>query len=278
MKSVILILLLMCGLLDAHDGVKLLKLTTTAEIERADLYVWRPEGDIVAVMIFCPGHNGSGGGFVNDPEWQRFAEENHFALCGLSFASPMALTQKGFGYSHVDRESGKILLDAVDKEFDGKQLPLVFYGYSAGARFSTSFLAWKPDRVIAWCASGVGNWPALPNSGKIAPGIVACGEFDAGCYWSSLHYFQSGRQRNYPWVWVSLKDLGHEQSKELDKFTREYFKVILSNGLKPFEAEYYDIATRRQIQSQDLEGLKIFSASIPEDKTLIKNWLEIHYP
>lgn len=278
MKIMTLAIFLLCGLSSAREDVKLLKLATTAEIERADLYVWKPERNIAAIMVFCPGHNGSGEAFVNDPEWRNFAVANHLALCGLSFASPMALTQQGKGYSHVARESGKILLDALDNEFSNKRLPMLFYGYSAGARFSTSFLAWKPDRVRAWCASGVGTWPSLPTVPQIAPGIVACGEFDAACYWNSLIYFQSGRKKDYPWTWISLKNLEHEHSGKLDQFVKEYFTVILNKAAKPYDFKYFDISTCRQLQRQKLQELKMFSVSLPGNQQLIENWRVIHYP
>ena len=279
MKGLICSIFVFCGLAGAQEEAKLLKLGTTAEIERADLYLWKPGRNVVAVMIFCPGHNGSGEGFVNDPEWQKFARTNNLALCGLSFASQMVLTEQGFGYSHVDRESGKILLDAIDKEFARKQLPLLFYGYSAGARFSTSFLAWKPERVLTWCASGVGNWPALPAGAKTAPGIVACGEFDAGCYWSSLHYFQCGRENNYPWIWISLEGLGHEQSPVLDRFVAEYFALKLKGGASGSSGadELLDITTKHRIKTSNSND-RIFSASLPSSELLVEHWTRIHTP
>lgn len=283
MIRVICSILLSCCVLRAGNEVKLLKLAPTAEMDRAELYTWKPPGPIDAIMIFCPGHSGSGEGFARSEVWQKFAEANGIGLCGLSFSSQMTLTKQGMGYSYAARGSGNLLLDGLNQEFGNKKLPLFFYGYSAGARFTTSFLAWKPERVGSWCASGVGTWPPLPQGQpSIAPGIVACGEFDAACYWSSLHYFQSGREKDYPWTWVSLKDLGHGYSSSLDKFVVEYFALRLkSKGDRMFSnksAVLLDIATERRLDSATAAVSRIFSASLPPDEALIDHWTRIHHP
>jgi pimeloyl-ACP methyl ester carboxylesterase len=251
-------------------------------MERAELYVWAPETTIRAVMVFCPGHNGSGEGFASSREWQGFAGENGLALCGLSFASPMPVTKDGRGYSYAERGSGALLLQALKDEFHGTEYPLLLYGYSAGARFTASLLAWQPQRVAAWCASGVGNWPLMPRIARPSAGIVACGEYDAACYWSSLHYFQSGRQLGFPWCWVSLKGLGHDCSVVLDRFVRSYFAFRIKPdnqaGGSSEAGIYYDIATKRHLDFTMADDSPIFAAWLPANQDLVDQWLQIHHP
>lgn len=278
MNRLFAIFLLLFGVAKSEQESRLITMKTTSEIERAELYIWKPEGELKAAMIFCPGHNGSGESFVNSKEWRTFAEQNHIALCGLSFASPVKLTQQGKGYTYVERESGKILLDTIEAEFGRNDIPLLLYGYSAGARFSTSFLAWKPERVISWCASGVGTWPSLPVAKDVAPGIVACGEFDAISYWGSLNYFQTGRKKGYPWAWISLANTGHQQSQKLDGFVKAYFKLILSEPNSRFDESKYDIATSRLVSNSEPDQWEIFLSCLPSDKNLTEQWLKIHYP
>ena len=278
MKRLCVIFSLLCGVGSAEQESHLITIEPTGEIERAELFVWKPEGKLKAAMIFCPGHNGSGESFVNNSDWRTFAAQNRIALVGLSFASPIRLTKQGKGYSHVERESGKILLAAIEKEFGRNNLPLLFYGYSAGARFSTSFLAWKPERVLSWCASGVGTWPDLPVAKEVTPGIVACGEFDAACYWSSLNYFQMGRKKGYPWAWISLAEIGHQQSQKLDDFVRAYFELVLSGAKVRFDEKKFDIATSRPVSSTEPEQWEIFLSCLPANQALSERWLKIHYP
>lgn len=278
MNRLLAIFLLLFGVAYSAEKSRLITMKPTSEIERAELYVWKPEGKLKAAMVFCPGHNGSGESFADNKEWRTFAARNQIALVGLSFASPMRLTKQGKGYSHVERESGKILLEAIEEEFSRNDLPLLFYGYSAGARFSTSFLAWKPERVMSWCASGVGTWPDLPVIKDVAPGIVACGEFDAACYWSSLNYFQMGRRKGYPWAWISLAETGHQQSQRLDDFVMAYFELVLSGAKVRFDEKKFDIATSCLVLSTESEQWEIFLSCLPANQDLSERWLKIHYP
>jgi len=110
-------------------GVEHVKLSPASEMMRAELFIWVPETVVKAVIIFCPGHNGVGRSFVENAQWQAFARKHDLALCGLSFASDYDLTRQGKGYSHVERGSGKLLLDALDGVFKGGKLPLFLYGY-----------------------------------------------------------------------------------------------------------------------------------------------------
>ena len=282
MRWILPCLILSSGL-QARPEVKHLVLAPTSEMERAELYMWVPNQKIKAVMVFCPGHNGSGESFAKSSLWQNFAIENDLALCGLSFASPMSVTEEGKGYSYADRGSGMLLLNALSKEVPEAAHSLYLYGYSAGARFTTSLLAWRPQTVAGWCASGVGIWPPLPPaSPRPAAGIVACGEFDAGCYWSSLHYFQLGREKGYPWCWVSLKDLGHASSSVLDRFVMNYFALRTKSSHQAnnsSEAEvYYDIVTKRRLDSATANSSPIFAAGLPADTDIVNQWLRIHYP
>jgi len=282
MRILLQFLLSSCALLQAAPEVRHVVMPKGPEMQRAELYVWQPPRQKArGVMVFCPGHNGSGEGFVRDEGWQRFATDNKLALCGLSFASEMEVTKDGRGYSRAERGSGELLLEGLEKELHDPRLPLFLYGYSAGARFTTSFLAWKPDRVAMWCASGVGTWPPLPAEPARTPvpqGIVACGENDAACYWSSLHYFQSGRERDYPWTWISLEGLGHGYSDKLDRFVIHYFSVLMGAREKGTGRACFDISTKRPMDRDPGKEFRIFAAPLPADEKLIRHWTSIHHP
>lgn len=253
-------------------------LQPTVEMDRAEVYIWRPGNEVRGVLVFCPGHNGSGESFIKDKKWRDFAFQQKVALCGLSFASRMDITQQEKGYSIADRGSGRLLLNLIDKEFSDK-IPILMYGYSAGARFTASFAAWTParERVVIWCASGVGRWPKLPeDSMAFSKGIVACGEYDATSYWNSLHFFQQGREKNFEWTWISLKDLGHSYSPVLDEFVRLYFPVIINRRDKQI-GKFYDISTKEP--STSVKGMTgIFLSWTPGVPEVEEFWLSHHHP
>ncbi|MDP3850028.1 MAG: hypothetical protein Q8Q59_05965 [Luteolibacter sp.] len=94
MNHLIAIFLLLFGVAYSAEKSRLITMKPTSEIERAELYVWKPEGKLKAVFVFCPRHNGSGESFVNNKEWRTFSAQNQIALVGLSFASPVRLTKQ----------------------------------------------------------------------------------------------------------------------------------------------------------------------------------------
>lgn len=269
------------GLLSLHaSDIKYVRLNPASEMRRAELFVWIPEQAVKSVLVFCPGHNGVGRGFVEDLHWRAFARKHHMALCGLSFASDYDLTRQGKGYSHVERGSGKLLLDGLDEIFKGRKLPLFLYGYSAGARFTASFVAWKPDRLLGWCASGVGRWPDLPaNEFKAIPsGIVACGEYDAVCYWSSLNYFQRARKQGRRWTWLSLENLGHGYSKTLDGYVRSSIKHLCGGTSLEKKGVWFDLDTKNALSGVQSRNNPEFSVWVPQDDHLIRLWKKNHHP
>ncbi len=61
-----------------------------------------------AIVVLCPGYNGTGREFLLDGQWQKFAKKNNLGLVTLSFASHEKDLSNGKGYYYVWRESGKI--------------------------------------------------------------------------------------------------------------------------------------------------------------------------
>lgn len=260
--------------------VKKVELIPTEEMTRAEAFLWKPTGEISAVLIYCPGHNGVGRWFAENREWQEFAQANKIALCGLSFASEYdKYTAQWKGYSHAERGAGDLILGLIDVEF-GRDVPIFIYGYSAGARLTASFVNWRPDRVRSWFASGVARWPReVIEQGKNGPyGIIACGEYDGVCYWSSLNYFQLGRRSGKNWSWLSLKKMGHGHSTVLDKFVRMEITRSLSETSNKVEGVFYDIDTKNVVSEDKLKLYPAFASWVPKYKPLEILWKEHHTP
>lgn len=283
------------------DGVIQISLPTSENIERADLYFRVPIDDsedtagkatrtvqnkVRGILMLVPGRNGNGRDLITRTDWHTFADKNHLILCGVSFASDRSLVERS--YSNARSGSGKTVLGAIDSFVRGRdfgtapeeELPIYLYGFSAGARFSASFVDLYAHRIGAWCAYAVGRWEPAFEAGTMPPGIVASGEYDAGCYHASLLYFQEGRKMNKPWVWLSLKEVGHQWSPKLDEFVRAYFHGILQvKNRDQFvrEGHFRDIDTKKKLSDEEVCAWPIFATWLPKGK-LAEHWLEIHHP
>jgi hypothetical protein len=271
-------------------------------MSRADLYYVAPVEDLRAVLILSPGCNGNGESLARSPVWQEFAKRNHLGLVGLSFASasPDALALRaasqattrslplvvasssdplhdGTGYYYASKGSGDKLLEGIRRIYR-KDLPLLLYGFSGGAHFTSRFEEWAPSRVIAWCADSAGWWDEPKPSGISPPGIVACGDQDPR-YGATLSYFKQGRAAGKPWLWVSLPKIGHQPSPALEDFARKYFEAVLKRGGSSdlSGGTWVDVDTKKVISESEPEALPSESGWIPS-QALVDDWRKIHEP
>jgi pimeloyl-ACP methyl ester carboxylesterase len=246
-------------------------------MDRADLNYVVPLVNPKAVLILSPGCNGSAESLARSPIWQEFAHRNHLALVGLSFASPEKAIHDGTGYYYASKGSGDKLLEGIRKIY-GKDLPLLLYGFSGGAHFTSRFEEWAPSRVIAWCADSAGWWDEPKPSGISPPGIVACGQNDPR-YGASLGYFKQGRAAGKPWLWVSLPKIGHQASPALEEFARKYFEAVLRRGGSSALSGgvWVDVDTKKVITESEAMAVPSESGWLP-DPSLTQDWRKIHEP
>ena len=245
---------------------------------RADLYHVITVRNPKAVLVLCPGCNGNGEGLVNNPTWQEFAKKQNLVLVGLSFASEMEDIHNGKGYYYVSNGSGKILLDGIKKVF-GHDLPILIYGFSGGAHFTSRFVEWKPERVLAWCAYSAGWWDEPKPSVIMPPGIIACGENDERLG-ASLIYFKQGRAVGKPWLWIGIPDNGHSPDKRVESFIRDYFEVILKNNdrLDPVKTGLWvDIDKRDPAEVNIIRQYPSITGWLP-DSGLLDIWRSLNEP
>ncbi len=271
MKFKILIFLSLLNIAFSAE-VRKLQLTPGPWMDRAELYYIKSFFNPKAVLVLCPGVNGSGEGLIRSSIWQEFAEKNHLGLVGLSFASPNERIKDGSGYYYASNGSGEKLLEGIRKIY-GRDLPLLLYGFSGGAHFTSRFEEWRPESVLAWCAYSAAWWDT-PCKSVNPPGIIACGDQDER-YGASLAYFKKGRSQGKAWLWISLPQVGHEGSSALDDFVRKYFSVILSNPKT--SGVWIDIDAKKIISSQDAEIQPSTVGWLPS-KDIFKPWEDIHEP
>lgn len=254
-------------------SVETLRLEPSAGMTRAEIHYVETVSRPRAVLLFCPGANGNGEELVRKKEWQNFARRKNLGLAGLSFASPLAAIHDGSGYYYASRGSGEKLLDGIRKIY-GQDIPLLLYGFSGSAHFTSRFEQWRPERVMAWCAYSAGWWDKPDKTKASPPGIVACGEEDSRLG-ASLIYFKQGRAHGKPWLWISLPEIGHTGSRDLDEFVRGYFSTVLSGrGEDPI---LVDVDRETIASASEEKAYPSLTARLPAAE-LLESWRKIHEP
>lgn len=214
--------------------------------------------------------------------WRDFAGRERLALVGLHFVSSDEDLKNGRGYFVAARGSGELLEEGLRKAGLGS-VPLLLYGFSGGAHFAMSFAAWRPERIVGFCAYSFAWW--LPPPEKLqCPALIVCGQADGTRYGASLAYFQAGRNAGKPWTWVSLKDTPHAPNRELDEFVREYFSCVVNSaegneergrkGLRPSRA-LADNMTEKIVEKRAKDDV---STSVLPCLDLLLKWQEVHHP
>jgi dienelactone hydrolase len=159
-----------------------------ANYDKAEFRLWYPAGagPLKAVLVLNPGSNGDGRGAVDDPVWREFAVAHHLALVGTRFTDKPHDQNFIEDYVNVSKGSGQALLDALGR-FAARSshpelanAPLLLWGMSAGGQFDYEFVAWKPDRVIAFVVNkgGVYYSALLPRAARQVPGMLFVGGKD----------------------------------------------------------------------------------------------------
>lgn len=265
--------ILSVAMLNAADTIEKLSLPISPEIQRADLYVWEGVQNPKAVLVLCPGHNGNGEGLIKQKVWQEFAKAQRLGLVGLSFASSGEPSESRKGYYYASQGSGDLFLSGIRKIY-GRDLPLLLYGFSGGAHFTSRFEEWKPERVLAWCAYSAGWWDEPHAASSNPPGMVICGDED-GRLGASLIYFKQGRAAGKPWLWISVPKTGHFPLLAVENFIRDYFNVILEG--KNASGLWIDIDKKTEASSGDVKSAPSVTAWLP-DRKLLSTWKEVHEP
>jgi pimeloyl-ACP methyl ester carboxylesterase len=267
----------------AEEGSKILRIALSApkDLGKAEFSCVKTVYSPTAVLVLCPGCNGDGAGYLTEPAWLEFAKERRLALMAVSFSSEPDLLRDGRGYYYASNGSGQVLLDAISTLYH-RDLPILIYGFSGGAHFTSRFAEWKPERVIAWCAYSAAWWDKPKRQKHNSFGIVACGAEDSERYGASLDYFVAGRAIGDRWTWVSIPKRGHSRSPEFEEFLRRYFAAMLKtnapNGtVKAPDSEWRDVETKAILSSQEALQIPTVAAWLPDHVTATL-WSALHAP
>ena len=159
-----------------------------ANFDKAAFRLWLPSGvrDIQGIVVLTPGSNGDGRDAVQDTVWRQFAVRHRLALVA-SQLTDMPHDQ-GFieHYVEVSKGSGQAFLDglsalaAQSKHPELANAPLLLWGMSAGGQFNYEFVAWKPERVLAFVVNkgGIYYTALAPPAARSVPGMLFVGGKD----------------------------------------------------------------------------------------------------
>ncbi len=251
--------------------VKNVSYAPAPQMTRAELWFADTSQDPLAVIVLCPGVNGSGEPLVRSSDWQAFATRNRLGLVGLSFASEFKDLIMDRGYPRVEQGSGNILIDGIRSHY-GKDLPIILYGFSSGAHFTEMFVNWMPERVITWCAHATGRYEEHPSKWPV--GIVSCGEKDSTRYGAAMTHFKKGRSAGSNLLWISVPESAHEWPTSLHKFVQEYIETVLGEEESPL---WVDIDTGAVLSEEEALSQPSLSGWLPS-KTLLTQWKAVHQP
>lgn len=163
-------------------------LPSGANYDIAQFRFWLPAnaGPVRAVAVLVPGSNGDGRAEAADSVWQKFATKHHLALIACRFTDKKH--DQGFieEYIHVSKGSGEALLRALNHFAERSNhpevatAPFLMWGMSAGGQFNWEFVAWKPERVLAFVVNkgGVYYSALLSKESRQVPGILFTGGKD----------------------------------------------------------------------------------------------------
>jgi poly(3-hydroxybutyrate) depolymerase len=156
--------------------------------EKAQFRFWAPPGvePLAGVLVLVPGSNGDGRPMAQDTVWQKFAATKRLAIVACRFTDKPH--EQGFieEYIAVSRGSGDALLSVIARfgERSGHReiasAPLLMWGMSAGGQFNYEFVAWKPERVMAFAVNkgGIYYSALLSRAARAVPGILFIGGRD----------------------------------------------------------------------------------------------------
>lgn len=269
-----ILILLATGLIQAKE-IEKISLPLIPDLQRADLYVLKLTQQPAGLLVLCPGCNGNGKDWIENPVWQKFARDRNLDLVGISFASDVSLLENGRGYYYARLGSGRLLLDGIRQDYP-HDLPLLLYGFSGGAHFTSRFVEWKPNRVMAWCAYSALWWDKAVPSDSCPPGLVACGENDQRLG-ASLIYFKQGRALGKPWLWLCAPETSHSIYPPAEDFIRDYFSTILASNGSFSSGEWVDIDEKTVATPDMVKGQPSATGWLPSSK-LFSQWREIHQP
>jgi dienelactone hydrolase len=205
---------------------------------KAEFRLWYPDdaGPFRAAVVLVPGSNGDGRPMVDDAAWQTFALKHKLALVGCHFTDKPHDQSFLEDYANVSQGSGQALLDSLNEfashsghpELGGA--PLFLWGMSAGGQFNYEFVAWKPERVIAFVVNkgGIYYTALTPRASRDVPGMLFIGGKDLESRIQTITgLFAVNRRAGALWALAEEPGVAHVVGRSRD-LSLIFFEDVLS--------------------------------------------------
>jgi poly(3-hydroxybutyrate) depolymerase len=215
--------------------------------DKAEFRLWQPTGvsQLRAVVVLLPGSNGDGRSQVDDPVWQSFATRHSLALLGCRFTDKPHDQSFIEEYVNVAAGSGQALIDALNalarrsQHLELATAPLLLWGMSAGGQFNYEFVAWRPDRVLAFIVNkgGIYYSALLPQAARNVPGLLFVGGKDLEFRTNTIAgLFSVNRRAGALWALAEEPSSAHVVGRSRDMallFFEDVLPLRLSNPPAP---------------------------------------------
>lgn len=194
---------------------------------RAEGRIFVPEGvrRVRAVLVLINVYHGEG--VFYDEGWRRLVETCECASVYLNLASIRALPDNLPVATQPMRHAGMggadallLLMDRLGRESGHEELrdaPMVLWGWSAGAAFSSSFAELHPERVAAFIRYHIhrrGVAEDLKVLSSVPALLIAGGKDQAAGTQDAEELWRAGRSAGAPWAFAIEPDAPHGPSEE----------------------------------------------------------------
>jgi len=196
--------------------------------DKAQFRLWIPNdvGSLRAVVVLSTGSNGDGRPMVDDPMWQSLATRHNLALVGCQLTDKPHEQNFIEEYANASQGSGQALLTALrglaarSTHPELADAPLLLWGMSAGGEFNYEFVAWKPERVLAFVANkgGIYYTALASQAARSVPGILFTGGNDLEFRTNTINgLFAVNRRAGALWALAEEPGVAHVvgRSKEM---------------------------------------------------------------
>lgn len=195
--------------------------------DKAEFRFWYPDdgGPLRALVILVPGSNGDGRAQVDEPVWREFATRLQLGLVGCRFTDKQHDRMFIEEYVDVSKGTGPALLNALTAfasrsgRAEVASAPLLLWGMSAGGEFNYEFVAWKPERVLAFVVNkGNVYYTALaPEAARRVPGLLFTGEKDLEYRIAAVNgLFAINRRAGALWAIAQEPGVAHAVARSRD--------------------------------------------------------------
>ena len=211
--------------------------------DKAEFRLWLPEygGPLQGILVLLPGSNGDGRPMVDDQVWQGFASRHMLALVGCRLTDKPNDQPVIEQYVNASQGSGQALLDALaafgrrSKHPELASAPLLLWGMSAGGEFNYEFVAWKPERVIAFVVNkgGIYYSALVPRAARNVPGMLFVGGKDLEFRTNTIvGLFAVNRRAGALWALAEEPGAAHVVGRSRD-MSILFFEDVLGLRVEP---------------------------------------------